>query len=293
MRFCRVLLITFVCILGTLGVTAQKTKTVSGEYEFYAPETMSLDEAKRLALEQAKIVALSESFGTVVNQSNASVISNTDGDSNVKFRSLTGSDVKGEWIENIGDPVYSVSHGDHFTSVKCKVKGRAREISGARIQYEYQILRNGKDKRFQALDFRDGDDMYMYFRSPVDGYLSVYLLDEASQTVYSILPYKRMRGSSFEIEKDRDYVLFSIDEAPADIRDTVDEYQLTCEDDKEYNTVYILFSTDKLYRGNGYTSGDVEIPDNIPFLEFRTRLGKLLATSPDVQFSQVSLTVSK
>ena len=173
------------------------------------------------------------------------------------------------------------------------MKGRAREIQTARIQYEFLTLKNGADKRFASENFKDGDDLYLYFLSPVDGYLSVFLLDEASQTVYSILPYRRSTESSFSIEKNKEYILFSIDNAEPSKRNEVDEYQMSCEDEKEYNTIYVLFSPDKIYKGTGYSSENIEIPENISFVEFRSRLGKLLANNPTIQFSQASIVVSK
>lgn len=293
MKLTRICLFVIAYLLTIVSVNAQKVKTVSGEYTMYCPETMSIDDAKRAALEQAKIDALSAAFGTIVNQSNTTVMSNNNGESNVKFQSLSGSDVKGEWISDIDAPVYTITQGDHVTIVTCKVKGKAREISGARVQYEVVVLRNGKDKRFQSVEFKDGDDMYMYFMSPVDGYLSVFLLDETSQIVYSILPYRRDKRAVFPIERNKEYILFSIDDAAPDFRNEVDEYQLGCDGDKEYNTLYVLFSTDKIYRGSGYDVGDSEIPENIPFIEFRSRLGKLLAHNPNIQFSQISLVVTK
>lgn len=289
----RLLSVVLHLAIGTCFLYAQKIKTVSGEYTYYAPETVSMTEAKRYALEQAKIEALASEFGTIVTQSNATSITNINGEGGSKFQSLSSSDVKGEWIENIGEPTFIISQGDHLTAITCKIKGKAREIKGSRIQYEYAPLKNGKDKRFIDTNFRDGDELFLYFSSPVDGYLCVFLLDEVNQTVYSVLPYRQDRNSSYYIERDKDYILFSLDDAPNDMKNIVDEYILSCEEDREYNTLYILFSPDRIYKGKGYKTDIAEVPDNIPFTEFRTRLGKLLANNPDIQFSQVSISISK
>ena len=272
---------------------AQKVKTVSGEYTFYAPETLSIDEAKRTALQRARIEALAEEFGTVINQSNTSVITNSNGNSDIKFASLSGSDVKGEWIQDVDEPEYTINFDNHMLIVTCKVKFKAREIVVSPIQYEALPLRNGREKKFSALDFRDGDDMYLYFNSPVNGYLAVFLLDESTQTVYSILPYRRSTEAVFPIVKDRDYILFSISDAQPELRHEVDEYTLTCGDEKEFNTLYVLFSPKQFYKGKGYSSTEANLPDNIQFTQFRSWMGKLLAGHPEIQLSQIPLTVSQ
>ena len=285
--------LSFALLLCILTSGAQKIKTVSGEYTYIFPESISLEEAKRIALDQAKIDALAREFGTIVSQSNSSVVSNSMDD--VAFHSLGSSDVKGEWIETIGEPKYETIFDplSQLTSVKCEIKGKAREIVSARVEFEAIPLRNGKDKRFESSSFKDGDDLFLYFLSPIDGYLSVFLLDETTQTVYSILPYKHSKQAAFPIVRNKEYILFSIDCGDKEIRNEIDEYTLTCEYSKEFNTLYFLFSPEKFYKGVGYSSGDIELPENLPFVEFQTRLGKLLATNSNIQFLQKSISISK
>ena len=50
----------------SLPVMAQKTKTVEGEYTYYAPENVTPEQAKRIALERAKTQAIADEFGTIV-----------------------------------------------------------------------------------------------------------------------------------------------------------------------------------------------------------------------------------
>lgn len=51
---CKLILSFFILIFSTTAF-AQKVKNVCGEYTFYAPENVSLSEAKRIALERAKL----------------------------------------------------------------------------------------------------------------------------------------------------------------------------------------------------------------------------------------------
>lgn len=62
--------------------------------------------------------------------------------------------------------------------VEVYVNGKAREKNGAGVEFDAKVLRNGTDLKFESLDFQNGDDLYLYFKSPVDGYLVVYLLPQ-------------------------------------------------------------------------------------------------------------------
>lgn len=85
---------------------SQKVRTVDGEYTYVVPENVDLEKAKQVALERVKIQIIADEFGTVISQSNSTSVKNENGKSNVDFISLGGSDVKGEWIETIGAPVF-------------------------------------------------------------------------------------------------------------------------------------------------------------------------------------------
>ena len=64
---------------------AQRTEKVTGRYTYYAPENVTLEEAKRTALDRAKLSAIADEFGTLVTQSNSTVLSNEKGRSNSSF----------------------------------------------------------------------------------------------------------------------------------------------------------------------------------------------------------------
>ena len=102
--------ITACLFLFALPALAQRTEKVRAEYIYHAPENISLEEAKRIALERAKIQAIADEFGTIVSQSNTTMVSNRNGESSSDFFSLGGSEVKGEWIETIGQPSYDINY---------------------------------------------------------------------------------------------------------------------------------------------------------------------------------------
>ena len=97
-------------LLAIVAVShAQKVQKVTATYTYYAPENVTLEEAKRTALDRAKIEAIAEAFGTLVTQSNSTVVSNQNGKSDSQFFSLGGSEVKGEWIETTKEPIYNIT----------------------------------------------------------------------------------------------------------------------------------------------------------------------------------------
>jgi len=272
---------------------SQRTTKVSATYTYYAPETMSVEEAKRVALDRAKIQAIADEFGTIIAQSTSTVITNKNGESDTQFFALGGSDVKGEWIETIGNPEYQLQFETHFLVVKCSVKGKAREITSAKIEFTAKTLRNGTELRFEDSNFRDGDDLYLYFQSPTNGFLAAYLLDELAQTVYCILPYKAQSFSAYPIMANKEYVMFSRKFADKSERPMVDEYTLSCENDKEFNTLYILYSPYQIGKRNGFDESIEDKPDNISFKDFKSWLSKTLSKDSNIQFQEINITISK
>lgn len=228
-------------VLFTLPVFSQKMKTVEGEYTYHAPENVTLEEAKRIALDRAKIQALADAFGTIVSQTNATHVQNRNGNSDIDFLSIGGSEVKGEWIETVGEPQYDISYEQGMLVVKVSVKGKAREIVSAQIDIKAKVLRNGTEDKFESDEFRDGDDLYLSFVSPVSGYLAVYLVD-AEQKAYCLLPYRSQTDGIYKVEANRRYLFFNIKEAPPQERQYIDEYVMTCSRSSEYNQIYVIFS---------------------------------------------------
>lgn len=233
-------LLLILLLVIPLPAFSQKMRTVKGEYTYHAPENVTLEEAKRTALDRAKIQALADVFGTIVSQTNATRMENHNGISDVDFFSIGGSEVKGEWIETIGQPNYDISYEQGMLVVKVSVKGKAREIVSAQIDIKVKVLRNGTDDKFESDEFRDGDDLYLSFISPVSGYLAVYLVD--SKTAYSLLPYRSQTDGIYKVEANRRYLFFNIKEAPMQERQCVDEYVMTCSRSSEHNQIYVIFS---------------------------------------------------
>ena len=283
-------IITVCLLFFALPILAQRTEKVRAEYVYHAPENISLEEAKRIALERSKIQAIADEFGTIVSQSNTTLVSNRNGESSTDFFSLGGSELKGEWIETIGQPEYKINYDQGMLVVKAIVSGRIREIVSAQIDIKAEVLCNGTDLKFARTDFKSGDDLYLYFQSPVDGYLAVYLLDEVSQMVYCLLPYKSSLEAVTPIEHDKPYVFFSAKHA-GDKAHLVDEYTMTCNGSVERNTIYVVFSPNEFAKANS-NNVDELLPQELSFEEFQKWLVKGRNRDKEMSLVQKSITIN-
>ena len=286
----RLFIIVCLCFL-CVDAFAQRTEKVCAEYIYHAPENISLEEAKRIALERAKIQAIADEFGTIVSQNNTTLVSNRNGESSSDFFSLGGSEVKGEWIETIGQPEYDINYEQGMLVVKAMVSGRIREIVSAQIDIKAEVLCNGTDLKFARTDFKSGDDLYLYFQSPVNGYLAVYLLDEVSQMVYCLLPYKSSSEAVTPVEKDKPYIFFSAKHV-GDKGHLVDEYTMTCTNPVERNTIYVVFSPNEFAKANS-NNVDELLPQELSFEEFQKWLVKGRNRDKDMDLVRNSITISK
>ena len=279
-------------VLLSIGLSAQEVKTVSGSYEYHAPKNISMEEAERIALERAKLQAIADEFGTLVSQSNFTSVSNRNGESDVDFFSLGGSETKGEWIETLGEPQFNRSFDEEGNLIiKVTVRGRIREINRAQIAIEAKVLCNGTDLKFERSDFRNGDDLYLYFKSPVDGYLNVYLLDEATKSVFCLLPYRKSRQGAVFVEHDEDYLFFS-KKAAGVYSSEVDEYVMTCSRNMERNILYVMFSPNEFAKSSLEKSPNTR-PHQITWIDFQKWIKRNRSRDDDFNVKAIEITIKK
>lgn len=240
-------LISLLLLVPALWGRASDIVNVTGEATYYDDGTKSKTECMRLASEQARIDALAKKFGTIVSQDILQTDRIAGNREQNDFLALSSTEVRGEWIADDGEPEYDFSYDAKSNLiVHCKVRGKAREISNSAAQFEASVLRNGTDIRNADNIFRDGDDMFIHFRASSDGYLAVFLEDEAKD-VYLLLPYPRDTKSRYPVTKDRDYVFFSRDYDKGNDA-LVEEMIMTAPDNLEYNRVFVVFSPEPFSR---------------------------------------------
>lgn len=256
----------FALVLATLTMIfpvmsyAQKTCTASGEYTYYAASNESPDQARAIALERAKNQIIADNFGTVVGISNSTVVSNEGGKSDVRFLSFGESEVRGEWLETIGEPRFSLNYDpqNDMLVVKVSVKGRIREITSSRIRFDARILRNGTDRRSESDKFTNNDDLFVSFETPTSGYLAIFLYD--GSTVSRLLPLQGSGEGSCEVRGGKEYVFFRRDDGKS-------FYHMTCAAQTEVNRFYIVFSPNKFTRPLD-SRQDEALPAELGFEDF-------------------------
>lgn len=259
--------VIFLCMLNSLGVSAQKVKTVETEYTYCAPPNLSPMEAKNVAINRAKAEAIANTFGFIVSSNNFLGMDNVNGQSHTSFSTLSESEVKGEWLRDLEAPkvVKMVPMEDLTLCVTVHVKGEAKEIVSSSVNYEVKTLRNGEEDVFESDEFKEGDRFYMSFISPVDGYLAVYLIDD-NDRAWRLLPYANSSDPSFRIVHGKKYVLFS--EQFGD-----EEIEVTCDQEMEFNHIYTFFSPNKFTRplDNDASQKDdrLVLPPNLSLKEFQ------------------------
>jgi len=287
----RTFILLFLCI-SLLTLADNKTHTICGEYIYYAPVNVTIEEAKRIAIERAKLSALADKFGTMVSQNNITVVSNGNEQSNVDFKSLSASEVKGEWIEDAEVPETKISYEKDMLIVKANVCGKAREITHAAINFSTKILCNGKEDKFESTNFKEGDDLYLSFQSPVNGFLAVYLIDDNEQTAFCLLPYARDNNGQVQIKHGQRYVFFDSKSVPEKDKNTVDELTMTCTKSIEHNQLYIIFSPYTFTKANDNLKNEF-LPRELSFSDFQRWIIKNRNVDKAMQMEVKVIQISK
>lgn len=280
-----------VAMLTTFSAFAQRTERVTASYTYIVPSNVSLDVARETALERAKLQAIADEFGTIVSQHNSTVVSNKNGESNIDFLSLGGSEVKGEWIETIGDPSYDISFQQGMLVVRVEAQGRIREIISAPINFVARILCNGTEDRFERTDFRSGDDLFLSFRSPVNGFLAVYLVDN-NNDAFCLLPYQAQTNGVYPIEANRQYILFSEEHASVEEKGIVDEYTMTANEAMERNQIFVIFSPNPFTKATDsmFTDG---LPRQLEWRLFQKWLASCRARDGAMRIEKTLITIKR
>lgn len=295
-------LMAFCC----LHASAQEREVGGKEYFYISGASVPPVRAKELAVENAKTEALAEAFGTVVSQTTHTKDVVRDGEERSLFQQLASLEVKGEWVRDLEKPVVRLLKYDDHTGVTewaAFVRGVARPISNEAIEFEAYVLRNGTEKRHADVNFHEGDDMFLYFKAPVDGFVTVYLA--ADEMVSRLLPYCEDKDMEQPVNGNREYVFFSPRHEYDLSRAMIDEIKFTCNDElAEYNRMYVIFSpkpfslpTEELVEKKAVSLSATDtyetLPTQLSFEKFARWVEKLRARDPKVGRKVIHLTITK
>lgn len=193
----------------------------------------------------ARVKALGDAFGTLISLRGDISIEN--GREAVSARGF--SEVRGEYLGDIRKPQQRVWYDDvHGLVIETTVQGRAREYSAPNGDIECVLTCDDSPTAQDAAEYKDGDKIYMRFRSGRSGHLAAFLIDEDG--VHTLLPYTRdSHASTVKIERKHLYTFFSRDTAPEELRSVTDRYVLHSLRSKEHNRVCVVFSPNDFTRG--------------------------------------------
>lgn len=283
------MLIASVAIALPMQMSALKEADVKGEYTFYGDGSHSRDECKRMALEGARLEALRAEFGTTVTQDIVQHDLVNDGGESTYFSALSSTEVKGEWIADTDEPKYSISVDDEGNLVvKCTVRGRAREISNETVDFHTLALRNGNEERFADTSYKNGDELKLLLKAPVDGYAAVYLIGE-DRKAYALLPYLNDPVGEVKLKRGKEYVFFDIEKADSS-HGPVDVLIMTTDAPREYNRLYVVFSPNRFSRAvDTYT--DEVTPRTVSFEEFNRWIAKCRKVDPKMGVKIINLEI--
>lgn len=291
----RILLFTLglFCCLGM--IQAAKTKTIKAEYTYYAPENVTLEQAKQTALQRARLQGIAEEFGTNMNQIGTTILENVNGKSNASVFQLTNSTVKGQWIRDIDEPKYEIKYEGSNLVVFVRVKFEAREVKSATVDFEAKVLRNGIEDKYESDEFKNGDDLFLSFQTPKDGYLAVYLVE--GDMAYCLLPYRNQTDGICQVKANKRYVFFSTAE---DKSANVDEYVMTTDKQMENNVIYIIFSPNEFSKATDTQSnrqvrleGTAGLPRELSFDKFQAWLSKLVGHDEKMDSKSIPIIIRK
>ena len=298
MRRCIILLTVFSWVLAISAQENSREKTAKGSYTYEIPKNMSYEQACQVVLIKAQNDAIAEAFGLSVSDENNIFISNINGKSSTDFHSATRGSVRGVWLADKKPAQYEKFLQDNRDWVKVTVEGRAREIVSAGIDFEAAPIRYMADKELATDVFKNNDNFFLYFRSPVDGYLTVFLFDIQAGQAFCLLPYQDVGTGSYPIKFNEEYYFFSPDHAKAD-DGKVDELVLTCAEGKteEYNQLFIIFSPNKYAKkmstiGQKQLTDDLVIPSSLEYEDFNKWLMKCQQKDEEMEVRRIPIKIT-
>lgn len=248
------------------GSHAQKIVSDTYTYRYVMSDSETLKQAEVEAVDEAKRQMIAKHFGTIVGSTTALLI-----EDDVKSITYGDADIKGEWLSDNAAPVIRKSVvNDHFV-LDVTVSGKIREIVSTPIDLQCTVLKNGTDLKYASTDFNHWDKIYIAFKSPVDGYLAVYLGDH--ETVNCLFPYNGLPADIMKVSAGEEYILFSKAKSGKLDPFAVQEYPLGCSPGNKMEMVrlYVVFSPNKFSKANDNAQGNLRY---LSFDDFHNWLSK-------------------
>ncbi|RMG24272.1 MAG: hypothetical protein D6730_12980 [Bacteroidetes bacterium] len=290
------------CMLLCIPLQGQKVKKAQGEYQLRIDRTESEAEACERCLVQARINAIEKAFGTAVIQGNTTYVENTHTGEKTEtvqvFNTIAETMVNGEWLRDLGEPTCEAFDYEGDRWLRCSIRGEIGKLEQPKIDFEIKAL-DCEQPRCETDRFKDGEDFFLYFKSPESGYLTIYLTDE--HTAQRLLPYREMPDgleNAVQVKADQPYIFFSSRENALPIENyLVDEYELFVQEVQEQHRIYVIYSHEPLRKPaldpiHTDESGNT-MPRSLPSEEFHKWLAKSWRYNKGMQIARLDIIISK
>lgn len=292
---CKLPMIT-IFLFMVLSVNGQKIKRAEGEAQIRVERNMTKEDAQQKVTELAKINAIESIYGTYIEQQTNITVESGKSD----FFTIGSTKVKGIWVRETDRKFteeYRDEKGEFGTEkilwITCRIRGEVKQAT-SRPAIDYQV-RNCTLPACRTTTFLSGEQLYLWFKSPVDGYLSIFIDD--GRMIYRLLPYSNMTNpNAFMVKGDETYLFFSPEEneglLPGEKPDEIELYTLR---QKENNILFLVFSTNPFFKPglNKESIGmnKIVIPKSLDKQKFEEWLSDYRAIFDDFQDIQIPLEI--
>ena len=263
-------------------ILAQKKKKA---YPVHAKDSLVIDihssktlsEALTECIRKAQIQAIKDRFGTNLSEDKKLNTSTIDGVSSQSFMATMSENLKGSWLRETQEPIILVDYKEGTLKFIAEVWGEGIEITKANIDIKWNIL-NEEGKASNS--FISGDRLFIRFRSPISGYVAIYILDE--NTAYCCIPFPE--EGFHPVKGGQQYTWVSKeDHIHQDI-------QLTTEKDLEEYDVVLIYSP-KSFSKTDEQTGDSRTPSSLPSKNFKKWLQKIQLEDTDMVIKEERIVV--
>lgn len=220
------------------GVRVQREADVHGQYKLTISEhdNITLKDARLQCLELAKAAAIKAEFGEMVTSDVFGLDKETDQENAL-------AKAQGNWLGDTKQPQLSVEYIDGKLIFTADVWGKAREVIQAKTDLEWKILK-GEDGQDESAAFDSGQRIRIQFKSPSEGYVAIYLIEEGDETS-CLLPYPQQDGQAIHVEAGTTYTFFDRQTDPNALK-----YALNTGHEIEKNQLVIIYSPNPFTKCN-------------------------------------------
>ncbi|GAB4329898.1 MAG: hypothetical protein OHK0038_04040 [Flammeovirgaceae bacterium] len=163
---------------------------MKAHYTLLLEEGDCIGEFKQKVINGAKIKALADEFGTLISQGTDLGLNNENDKVNTHFQLLQMSEVKGEWIETTKEKlIWEIreENNQQYIYLTCQIEGIAQKKKESTHDFEIITSKCEDYEKCESTVFKNGDDFFVAFKSPTNGYLSLFWKEE--NEVFRLFPY--------------------------------------------------------------------------------------------------------